>query len=255
MQVYLCVTPRDARAAMKYHNRLAHVAYRIGEGSQLLRQNLLQLRGGILSLSDLNCPAITKPDALCREIRQECGLRGYVGVLADFEEGITPDRIAFLEKLSAILRQCKRRLFIPEAYATQVSGATAVICTAVSGGSFRQRLEESIRRFGQVALDVERLTMDFTLPAPSGTGVPMAPDDLTHLIEERDAATFYSRDLCARYFTCVQDGTTHFFLYDDGETIRQKIRTGNEMGCCAAFLMYPEVKDLLPTLFQPGKAL
>ena len=255
MQVYLSVTPKDARAAMQYHSRLAHVAYRIGEGSQLLRQNLLQLRGGILSLSDLGAPPITRPEALCRDVRQECGLRGYVGVLADFEEAMTPDRLTFLEKLSGILRQSKRRLFVPEQYAAQVSGATAVICTAVSGGSFRQRLEEAARRFGQVALDVERLTMDFTLPAPSGTGTPMAPEDLMRLTEERDGATFYSRDLCARYFTCARDGITHFYLYDDAETIRQKIRTGNELGFCAAFLMYPEVKDLLPDLFPSGKPL
>ena len=38
LQVFLSVAPRDVRAALQYHNRLAHVAYRIGEESRLLRQ-------------------------------------------------------------------------------------------------------------------------------------------------------------------------------------------------------------------------
>ena len=32
----------------------------------------------------------------------------------------------------------------------------------------------------------------------------------------------------------------------------QKLRTGGNMGFAAAFLMYPEVQDLLPKLF-PGR--
>ena len=33
------------------------------------------------------------------------------------------------------------------------------------------------------------------------------------------------------------------------QIIFQKIRTGRDMGLCAAFLMYPETADLLPALF------
>ena len=51
-------------------------------------------------------------------------------------------------------------------------------------------------------------------------------------------------------FILAHCGVTNFVLYDDAETIRQKIRIGHEMGLCAAFLMYPEVKDLLPALFS-----
>ena len=256
LQVFLSVAPRDVRAALQYHNRLAHVAYRIGENARLLRQNLLQCRGGLLSLSDCQCPPIPRPEPLCREILQECNLRGYGGVLADFEGQASPEKLALLERLCAALSRSGRRLFLPEALASQVPGSTAVICTAISGGTLQQRLEEAVRRFGrsQTALDVERLAMDFSLPAPSGSGVPLEPEALASLLRERDPATFYSRDLCARYFTYAQDGRTHFVLFDDAETIRQKLRIGREMGLCAAFLMYPEVKDLLPAIFPrpPG---
>lgn len=255
MQVFLSVAPRDARAGLQFHNRLAHVAYRIGAESRLLRQNLLQCRGGLLSLSDYHCPPIGKPEALCREILQECNLRGYSGVLADFEGQTAQDRLNLLEKLCSVLSRSNRRLFLPEPYALQIPGSTAVICTAISGGTFQQRLEDAVRRFGrgQVALDIQRLAMDFRLPAPSGSGAPLEPAALQALLRDMDPATFYSRDLCARYFTYAHEGATHFVLYDDVETIRQKIRTGHEMGLCAAFLMYPEVKDLLPALFDRRK--
>ena len=64
---------------------------------------------------------------------------------------------------------------------------------------------------------------------------------------------FFSQDLCARYFTYTREGETHFVLFDDADTLQQKLQTGTRMGFSAAFLMYPEVRDLLPRLF-PGPA-
>ena len=144
MQVYLSVTPADCRTAMQYHRRLAHVAYRIGLESRLLRQNLLmQTKGGLMSLSDRDAPPIARPEVLCREIWQECAARSYAGVLADFEAAPTQDRLSFLDRLCTLLHRNKRRLYLPEVYARQVNGAVAIICTALSGGSFCQRLQEA----------------------------------------------------------------------------------------------------------------
>ena len=59
MQVYLAVVPGEQQEASKYGRSFAHVAYRIGPGSTLLRQNLLlQTRGGLLSISDREAPLI-----------------------------------------------------------------------------------------------------------------------------------------------------------------------------------------------------
>ena len=92
MQIYLAVTPEASQEAQAHCRNLAHVAYRIGPESHLLRQNLLmQTRGGLMSLSDREAPPISRPEILCREIWQECAARSYAGILADFEAAPAQD--------------------------------------------------------------------------------------------------------------------------------------------------------------------
>ena len=253
MLIYLSVTPDALARAANVYNRFAHVAYRVGPDSRLLRQNLLlNTRGGLLSLGDGDCPPIASPDRLCQELRRECASRNYSGVVADFEGPVTADRAAFLSMLQTALKPDGRVLYIPEGYAAMVSDAVVIVCTALSGGQYRQRVEEAVGRFGRVALDVERLAMDFAVPAPSGAGTPLGAAGLAALRRERDPAVFFSEELCARYFTYTRNGVGHFVVFDDGETLGQKIRIGRELGCVAAFLVFPEVEDLLEELFGPG---
>ena len=103
----------------------------------------------------------------------------------------------------------------------------ALVNTAVSGGSFAQYLREAARGGGgRLALDVERLRMDFSLPARNGRGRPLTAGELRELLDRESPAVFFSQDLCARYFTYTRDGETHFVLFDDADTLRQKLRPG-----------------------------
>lgn len=250
MQIYLAVTPGEYQSAAKYSRLFAHVAYRIGPESQLLRQSLLlQTRGGLLSLSDRDAPPISTPEALCAGILRECARRSYTGVLLDFEARPSADRQIFAAMLAQHLRKTRRTLYVPESCA--VPGAVPLICTALSGGSFPQRLQEAARQFGgaeHLGLDVQRLRMDFTLPAKSGEGRPLSAEEFRSLVEKESPAVFFSQELCARYFTYMQDQETHFVLFDDESTIRQKLKTGEAMGFSAAFFMWPEIRDIAPKL-------
>ena len=254
MQIYLAVTPAEAQEAARFRCSLAHVAYCIGSDSALLRQNLLlQTRGGLLSVTDRDAPFIASPEQLAAAALRECGRRGYGGVLLDFEQPPAPDRLAFAQALAK--RLAPRPLYVPEGYAS-VPGAVSLVCTALSGGSFVQYLQETAAARGgpgTLALDVQRLRMDFPLPARSGEGSPLSQQEFQALMDRESPAVFFSQDLCARYFTYTRDGETHFVLFDDAETLQQKLRAGSAMGFSAAFLMYPEVRDLLPRLFLPGR--
>ena len=246
MQVYLAVTPSEETEVCRRTRRLAHVAYRIGNG-MLLRQNLpASVRGGLLSLSDHAAPFIPNPEQLATAILRECAQRSYIGIVADFELPPTTDRIALLRTLA---RRCGKqlRLFVPEG--CSITGATVLINTAVSGGNFNQYLQDGIRRYPDAALDLQRLMMDFTLPAPTGEGKPLSLEELTGLRKRLAPSVFFSPDLCARYFTYMQDGQAHFVLYDDAETLQQKLKAAKSLGYHTALVMYPEVTDLLPSLF------
>lgn len=132
---------------------------------------------------------------------------------------LAPDRLAFAETLARA--PVARPVYVPESYAA-ASGAIPLICTAISGGNFVQRLQEAAAgrdRAGGLALDVQRLRMDFTLPAQSGEGRPLSGRELQDLLDRESPSVFFSQDLCARYFTYARDGETHFVLFDDADTL------------------------------------
>lgn len=253
MQTILVVSPPEAQAAAGAHRPLAHAAYRIGENSSLLRQNLLlQSRGGLLCVSDRNAPVIGDPDALCRGILRECSRRNYQGVLLDFEEPPQQDRIAFVRHLEQALLTGRRILYLPEPYMDLAPNAIGLICTALSGGTLDQRLREAIGHRGSVdrlALDVQRLRMDFTLPARSGEGTPLSRESFQTLFQREQPSVFFSPELCARYFTYTQNGVFHFVLFDDAETLSRKIKLGTSLGFSSAFFLWPEIADLAADLF------
>ena len=187
---------------------------------------------------------------LCRAILGECHAHRFGGVLADFEGGAREDRLPFLSRLGAMLAQSGRRLYVPERFA--VPEASVLICTALSGGTLRERLSDAAARYGtqRVALDCQRLAMDFVLPCRSGEGTPLTPEELSARRESCGAAVFFSEELCANYFSYTAQGRAHFVLFDTAETLRCKLRLGRERGMETAFLMYPEVSDLLPELLN-----
>ena len=86
--------------------------------------------------------------------------------------------------------------------------------------------------------------MDFTLPAPTGQGNALSAAEFQTLIEQEAPSVFFSPELCARYFTYTCGKETHFVLFDDAETLNQKLQIGRQLGFSAAFFMWPEIKDL-----------
>ena len=245
MQIFLAASPLDEPSAAKYTRSIAHAAYCIGPGSTLLRQNLLQSRGGLLSISDRDTPPISDPAALCAAVKRECSRRDYSGVVLDFEKPLGEDYKRFVRQLGEELRAVKRTLFLPERCAEAAPGAVAILCTAVSGGNFREYLAEAVKRLGadHVALDVQRLRMLFPLPCPSGEGTPLNGEELQALLA-KSPSVFFSPDLCCRYFTFSQQGRTRFVLFDDAGTLRKKLEIAAALGISAAFFMWPEIEDI-----------
>ena len=73
-------------------------------------------------------------------------------------------------------------------------------------------------------------------------------EELLALREKHPSSVYFSRELMAKYFTYSAGSGTHFVLFDDAETLRQKVRLAQGLGIQTAFLMFPEISDLLPEL-------
>lgn len=247
MELFLAADTPHLSQAMAVTCRIAHMSYRLGPEGQLLTAPLPPtLRGGLLMLSDEGGAWPKGPEALTEAIRRECLRRHFSGVVLDVGPEM-PE--CFPAALEGALSACGRRLYLPETLAGHTKEGVALVCTALSGGSLRELLAEAVSRWGpgRTALDLQRLQMDFPLPCPTGEGRPLRREDLEALLPGR--AVYFSGDLCARYFTHRQEGQVHFTLFDDGDTLRRKIRLGEELGIGTGFFMLPEVEDLLEKLF------
>lgn len=256
MRIYLTVRPEERRQIAGLPAEAACTAYRIGEGSSLLCRAPLpgsqssNLSGRLLILSDREAPAIPQPEALADALLRECARRDFSGIFLDFDASPAPDRRRLAAALSQRCAAARRDLFVPEPYARAAQRRTVLINTAVSGGDLEGHLRKVISLYGgsrNIALDIQRLRMRFSLPAPSGEGTPLSSQALDDLIKERQPAVFFSQALCAKYFVCAEG---HFILFDDADTLRQKLRLGQRLGIPAAFFQWPEIQDIAGALFR-----
>ena len=77
MTLYLTAAPDRLAQARAATAQLAHAAYRIGLGSQLMAAPLpAALRGGLMVVSDRQDPAVEQPEPLARQLVRVCLRRG-----------------------------------------------------------------------------------------------------------------------------------------------------------------------------------
>lgn len=245
MRIYIAYTPADYRAVFATTLPLCHMAYEMGSGRHLMRRGVGQnVRRGLLLFTD--SPWFEGGnDDFCKELIRECTSRAYEGAVADFEEEVNRDKATLLMAAADVLSSRKLNLYVPESYGMAVPNAKVMISSAISGGTLNQRLTEAITRYGEgrVVLEVQRLTMDFSLPSPNGLGRDLTAEELNTIMHENGAESFFSNDLCAHYFTYRSDNEHHFVIYDTAASIKRKLDTAASAGISTAFVLWSEVAD------------
>lgn len=227
--------------------RRAWASYRTAE--RLLRDTrAAKARGGLMLLSF----GSTAPgwDALANDVLRECLARDYGGVVLDWEQ-----RSESLVRLSGLLDQLltpyRLRLYVPEAYSACAPHATILVSTAVVGGSVKNCLADAVRRYGaqRIALDLERLSLDFILPMDTGRLRHLTPAELRTVTNTQ--SSYFSQELCARYCAYCCGCESHYVLFDDACTLRRKSALAESLAIQEAFLMLPEMADIAPAFFAP----
>lgn len=253
MQLHLVVAPDHVEEALSMTPYLAHAAFRVGEDGMLLTHPLPPtLRGGQLVL---HCPKPFPPDTaatLARQVLQHCIERRFAGVVLDTSDA-PPCLSILITQLAGLCCQNGRQLYVPECCAPITQEATILICTALSGGSLHQRLAEAAAQYGakRIALDLQRLMMDFPLPCPDGEGLPLTQQELQRI--RQGHSSYYCDALCAHYLTYRHGSATRFVLYDGADTLQRKIELAAALGIREAFVVWPETNDILPRLFAKKK--
>ena len=249
MQLYLTVDATHESDAAGLSRSLAHMCYRIGPASRLMRN--AAPKGGVMVLTDAGCPSFQQPKQLTEDILQECRRCRFSGVLADFEGPSNEDSHRFLTELSQQLRRAGKRFYVPLSRAALFPDAHVLFGTALSGGNYYQHLRHTAKELSarRIALDLQWLRMEFPLPCPSGAGRTLKPQQLKDLMTRQQPVSLFSEALCAHYFTYAQGAEHRFVLYDTEDSMVKKLRFAAELGCSGAFLLYSEA-DNLPSLLQ-----
>lgn len=250
-QIILMAPPADCRNAAAFGVPVAHMAYRVGGNGRLYRAELpVSLRGGLMLLDGSGAHGQGDPSQLCRDVIRECTARKFDGVLCDFDGPPTAFYEKAVSQLGQLTSQRGWRLYVTETYAAASPHTTVLIPTAISSGSLEKRLRDAVEHYGcdRVALAVQRVSQEFHLPAGAGCGQPLEPVELAERVRRFSPAVFFDNNLCAHYFTYLDRGDARFVLFDDSGSLVRKLTLARELGIVRAFLVYPEVQDILPRL-------
>ena len=247
MQIYLAVAPRDYIKAGEHSANLAMMAYKIDPAGKLKSLPLnINSRGGIMVVDDSGCTAVGLDKTLPDQITKECIQRGYQGVLLDFENLKPAEVRDVLAALAMQLMAKKVTLYAAAEFADCSPVIGVVVSGAVSGGSYREYLAEQCAKHGagRIALDLERVCTDFIMPSQDGAGKNLSPEEFAQISGAQ--LPFYSKELCANYFSHrASDGTAHFVLFDDANTLKEKLNVAQGLGINTAIMLYPEVLDII----------
>lgn len=241
--------PKEAPSAARSGFTLGYMGYRITAG-RLMRDAGLHMSGGLPIL----CDAGVNEDSFdlkrfARDTFAELELKKAVGLVADFARD-TPRTREIIAELSRITSRRGVPLYAPEALADAAEGICAILPSALIEGSLKERLQTAAAKIsGGIALEIIPTRMDYTLPVERHEGKRLTEAELTALINDLQPMSFFSTELCTKYFTYIaSDRSAHFVLYDDASTIVQKLRLADACGAKASFLLYAEVAGMLENI-------
>ncbi len=178
--------------------------------------------------------------------------RGCAGIMADFERPLLQELTAALDEEA---HRCNLEFLIPLALAEYAPHARIIADTAISGGSLEARFSELAERFGRerIAAQLTCVCADFPLPCSNPDGAPLSHEQFQILLRRTGSTVFFSRELCAKYFTYSDGDNAHFVLFDDADTLRAKARTLRVLGIPRLLAIYPDACDMGLLSAAPAK--
>ncbi|MDR3310346.1 MAG: hypothetical protein LBS90_03220 [Oscillospiraceae bacterium] len=240
MNIYL-TAPADYILPPNPVFRRARILYKVRAGKLYLAKGHARTTGGaaVVGVSELR--AGTPVAELADEISAEVSARRFDGVVFDGGEGAPRTAAALADETAA--RIAPKPVFVAEPLGEYAPRAVVLVQSALSGGYLMNHIAAAVKKYGRerVAIELDRVIMDFTLPSFTGVG-----EEITRGEAERrrgESPVFFADSLCVNYFM-YSDGNKHIVLYDDAESVNAKLALAAEFGIRDVFIYYPQVKDI-----------
>lgn len=245
----LVCTGRDTARAAGHGLAVLHLCLGISPTGALQRlqlpttqaRRLLGLCDPPAGLSGCN------PERLAADLVFEAQRAEAPGVFADFEHD-TPHGRALLAAFDAALHKAGIPFYVPLTSGAHLTHAVLTTPTALSGGSLTTYISSLQSRYGaaRIAAFLQPVSQDFVLPSASASGAPLGRDAREALLARTGAQVFFSRELCAKYFTYTDEGgRAHFVLFDDAATLEAKLAQLSGCGVQTVFALFPDAEELL----------
>ena len=252
--VYIVAAGEDLSPATALSMPCLHLAYTLGSQGQLHREGPeSRSSGGLLGFYDngLTSPLSLDPRRLAGQIREECSRRRFSGLVLDAHG---PAAGELISALSPLLDQWNIPYYVPIMLASLAPNACFLLPSTLYEGSFDNMLGQYCRRYPvhRLALDVVRQCRRFPMPSRDDPGEELSAQEFFRLQREYEPVSFFSQELCARYFTYRQGQETYFVLYDDPSTVSSKLNRARRMGLGAAFVLYRDFGPLCRTFLPPS---
>ena len=245
----LVCTGRDTAQAAERGLPVLHLCLGITPGGALQRLQLpTRQTHCLLGLCDPPAEMTDfDPARLASDLVFEAQRTGAPGVFADFERD-TPHSRALLTAFDHALHDADLPFYVPLACGRALPHAILTTPTALSGGSLTAYISSLQGMYGaaRIAAFLQPVSQDFTLPSATPNGKTLTRTERENLLSHTGSQTFFSRELCAKYFTYTDaENRAHFVLYDDASTLEAKLAQLSGCGVHTVFALFPDAAALI----------
>lgn len=243
---FLAVRPLEMGLARKV--REVQMLYRVDGKLKLLQAAQVKgkRRGQIMGIDTVVGAPVGDVDYVCRQVRTQVEEHGYGGICCSFSGNAFGCLAKVVEHLSDYCRDLGLLFLVSEGYGEIGTYSKVLVSTALSGGDIEGRFRRMGEKYGRqrVMMDIEPMGEDFLIPSPKGTGEKRTVQEIRRLGQEKKAQIFFSKELCARYFTYENgENSLRFVLFDDEGTIQEKMRLAKLWELSGIVATYEEIRS------------
>ena len=244
--IFLSAPPEEAsRVPANYP--LSIMAYRIGRGFHLYRTIIPNIKAQIMDIDFTGFTGYGPHQLLISEIMRECAYCGYSGISLGIASKPEHPISAFCSLLCETCSRYNITVYLPEMLASCCNSGVVLIPGQNTYGTYDEYLDRMCSKYGasRLALELERVYSDFVLPSPSAVGSILSQQRFCELC---NGPSFYSPELCSQYSSYISSGKVHLVLWDDADSLNDKISHAKRFGIQTGFLYFPHVRDIVGDL-------